>query len=152
MAKGITALTDSSGHQLNTFPIKLPVKAGTANSITPGMLVIKDGSNPGYWKAAATGATISLAVQSGVAISTSTDTAAADGTVTIITAPVIYAKMYALTPANLTTAMFGVKYCLSVSSGAYTVDQGTPTNGFINIVNFDNTTSGLCDVMIPTVW
>ena len=148
MAKLITVFNPLGGEVVPPLPLPLKVKAGAVGSIIPGMPVIADGGNAGYVKAAPDG-TINTALVVGVANSTSTDTVATDGTVTVDAAPVLLCKMFAKTPANLTAAMVLTnKYTLSVSGGAYTMDQGTTTNGFIRLLDFDNVTNGLCTVSI----
>ena len=147
MANVIEVLNDLEGQPTPNFSVTAPVKAGAVGSILPGYLVIVDGGNAGYVKAAADAcASTSLVV--GVASSTSTDTVAADGTVTFVTAPVLFIRIHAKTPANLTAAMVWTdKYILDVSSGAYTLDQGTTTNGIFTIVKYPDTnftTTGVC--------
>ena len=154
MAKTIKVLNQLGGQQVsNTFPLTVPVYAGTAASIKPGMLVITNGAHAGYWKAAADANTDTLTVNAGIATSESTETAAAEGVVTIETAPVMLVSVKAKTPGNLTAAMKGVAFILDVDgSGNYTLDQATSTNGMLNIVDFDNTTDGNCICTLTTHW
>lgn len=134
------------------------VKAGAAASIKPGYLVIEDDGNAGYVKAAADAYASTTSKILGVASSTSTDTASADGILpSITTADKMVCKMYAKTPANLTQAMrFTGKFILDVTAGAYTLDQATTTNGVLKLVDFDGVstspTYGLCTVVISTEW
>ena len=152
MANVIQVINSLEGEQaVPTFTFKLPVKSGTASSILPGYLVIKDGGNAGYVKAAPD-ATASTSVILGVAASTSTETAAADGTVDIITAPTLMVKLKAKTPANLTAAMPFAVYILDVTGGAYTLDQGTTVNGIFRLVSFDNVTDGNCYATLSCNW
>jgi len=152
MASVITVLNALSGGTAKPAQVSLPVKSGTAGSILPGYLVIVDGSNAGYCKAAADGAA-STAVILGVANSTSTETASADGTVTIDTAPVLVVRIKAKTPGSLTAAMkLTDKYILDVTAGAYKLDQATTTNGIFKILDFDNTTDGNCIATLATNW
>lgn len=123
------------------------VKAGTAGSILPGYLVIKDGSNAGYAKAAAD-ATDNTSVILGVAISTSTETAAADGNVNVTWDQNLVVEIYAKTPGSLATSKLLSSYILDVTSGAYKLDEATTTNGFIRLLDYDNTTSGKCIAVI----
>ena len=143
MAKQIQVLNQVGGQPVAVFQKAFEVKAGTAGSILPGMLVIAD-SNAGYVKAAATGCTVS-AVVVGVAVSQSSETAAVDGTVLVECAPILFCKMFATTPANLVRTMqYTNRYTLTVSSSDYTMDQGTTTSGLFRLLDFDNTTTGTC--------
>jgi len=126
----------------------LRVKAGTAASIKPGYLVIKDGSNAGY-VAAAPDATASTAEIIGIAGSTSTDTATADGTVQVITAPSLLVEIFAKTPASLAATMLYDQFILDVTSGNYTLDQATATNGIFRLISYDATT-GRCIATLHT--
>lgn len=153
MAKTIKVLSQLGGQQVvNPFPITVPVKSGTAASIKPGMLVITDNGNAGYWKAAADACSTVLGINMGVATSDSTETAGADGTVTIETAPVLLISIKAKTPGSLTAAMKGIAYILDVSGGDYTLDQGTATAGIFNILDFDNIVDGNCICTLTTHW
>lgn len=133
------------------------VKAGTTESIKPGYLVIEDNGNAGYVKAAANGYDSSVSKVIGIASSTSTETASADGFLpSVTTAAKLIVTLYATTPASLTQAMrlAGVKYALDVSGGSYTLDQGTTSNGIFKLVNFDSSstspTYGLCTCVLNT--
>jgi hypothetical protein len=152
MAATIKVLDSLGATFTNSFITTLKVKAGAAASIKPGYLVIVDGGNAGYVKAAAD-ACDSDAKILGVANSESTDTVVADGVVTIDAAPVLLVAIKAKTPANLTAAMtFTNKYILDVTSGAYTLDQGTTTKGIFTLVSFDNVTDGNCIATLATNW
>lgn len=124
-------------------PEGFKVKSGTTGSILPGYLVTKDGSNAGYVKAAPD-ATDSDSVIIGVAADTSSETASADGNVHVITAPVLLVSLKAKTPGSLATAKLVDKYILDVTSGNYTLDQGTATKGIFRLMSYDNTTDGNC--------
>ncbi len=119
------------------------VKAGTAASIQAGYVVIKDGSNAGYAKAAAD-ACDNTAVILGVATSASTETAAADGYVTVTWDSNLIVEVYAKVPASLATSKLLSSYILDVTSGSYKLDEATTTNGFLRLLSYDNTTSGKC--------
>ncbi len=142
---------------VGSFPVPMPfpplkVKSGTAGSILPGMLVIVDGTNAGYVKAAPTG-TASTSVRVGIAIGTSSETAGADGTITVESSPELVVQMYAATPGNLVTATNLGKYTLDVTSGDYLLDENDTTNGFIRLLSFDNATNGLCTAVISfDIW
>lgn len=144
MAKLIEVVNTLEGNAVPTFQVSVPVKAGAASSIKAGYLVIVDGSNAGYAKAAADGAdTTSLVL--GVAAEDSTETASVDGTVMIQTAPVLLVRIKAKTPGSLTAALkLTNKYALDVTTGDYTLDQGTTSNGIFTLLSYDNTTDGNC--------
>lgn len=144
MASVINVINTVSGQNAEAFQVNAPVYAGTVGSILPGYLVIVDGSHAGYVKAAADGASTSDLVV-GVACSTSTETASADGVVSIISGTTLLVGLKAKTPANLVSTMkWTNKYVLDVTSGSYTLDQGTTSNGIFTLVDYDDTTNGNC--------
>lgn len=153
MSKLIQVVNQIGGQPVATFTKPLEVKSGTSGSILPGYLVIADGSNPGYVKAAADACDTDSVIV-GVANSTSSETASADGTVTVEAAPVLFVKIKAKTPASLVATMrYTNKYILDVTSGNYTLDQGTTTKGLFRLLDFDNTTDGNCLASIDcTLW
>lgn len=153
MANVIKVLNALDGHQVNnTFPLNAKVKSGTTASIQPGYLVIVDGSNAGYVKAAPD-ATDSTSVILGVANAASTETSSADGVVTLDAASVMVVALKAKTPGSLTAAMtFTGKYILDVTSGSYTLDQGGTSNGIFRLISFDDTTNGNCIATLATNW
>lgn len=152
MAKVIQAVGALDGtSNLPTFKQELDVKAGAVGSIKAGYLVIKDAGNAGYVAAAADG-TASTSVILGVALSDSTDTVAADGKVFIATSPTLVVKLFAKTPANLVATMKYDKFVLDVTSGNYTLDQGTTTNGIFRLMSFDNVTNGECYATLACNW
>lgn len=144
MASVIKVASSLGGNPVNTLRVTAPVKSGAAASIKAGYLVIVDGDNAGYCKAAADACdTDSLVV--GVALQDSTDTASADGVVVLASAPQMVVELKAKTPANLVATMkWTNKYILDVTSGAYTLDQGTTTKGIFTLIDYDNTTDGNC--------
>lgn len=123
------------------------VKAGTAASISTGFLVIKDGSNAGYVKAAPD-ATDNTSVIFGVATSNSTETASADGYVTVSWDQNLIVEIFAKVPGSLATSKLNASYILDVTAGAYKLDEATTTNGFIRLLSYDNTTNGKCIAVI----
>ena len=143
MSKTIQVFGQLGGEYVAPLPVTLAVKAGADASIQPGFLVIVDGGNAGYVKAAPDG-TDSDSIVLGVADSVSTDTVGADGTVTLCAAPSNLIKIKAKTPASLVASMKLAKYTLSVSGSDYTLDQGTTTKGIFSLLDFDNTTDGNC--------
>lgn len=151
MAK-IEVLNSLDGNQaVPTYTMNLPVKAGAATSIKRGYLVIKDGSNAGYVKAAADGASTDDVIL-GVAVSDSNDTATADGTVDIATAPTLVVRIKAQTPGNLAaTKLFDV-YTLDVATGEYLLDEDDTTKGIFRLISYDNATDGNCIATLSTNW
>ena len=150
MAKVIEVIGSPEGStQFAALPSALTVKAGTTASIGRGFLVVDDTGNAGYSAAAADG-TASTADILGVANGPSNETASADGVVNIVTAPRIMARMFAKTAGSLTEAMKNDKFILDVTSGNYTFDQATTTNGFIRLIDILDTTTGECLVEIYT--
>lgn len=144
MAKTIQVLQSLGGEATPTFFVSLPVKSGTSASVQPGYPVIADGSNAGYVKAAPDNVT-SADLLAGIANGASTETASADGVVTVEAAPVLVVALKAKTPGSLVSTMkFTNKYTIDLTSGNYTLDQGTTTNGILRLVSFDNTTDGNC--------
>jgi hypothetical protein len=153
MAKIISVINKFGGQQVaNPFPITVPVIAGTTASIKKGYLVITDGGNAGYWKAAPDPTDTDTAINVGVATSDSTETASADGTVTIDTADVMVVSVKAKTPGNLTAAKKGVAWILDVTTGDYTLDQGTSSKGIFNLLDYDDTTNGNCIALLMGHW
>ena len=147
MAKVINVINTTDGQFPKTFNVELKVKSGTTSSILPGYLVIKDGSNAGYAAAAPDGTDTDDTIL-GVAVSTSNETGSADGVVQVVTGPRLLVQIFAKTPGSLATALLLDNYALDVTSGNYTLDQGTTTKGIFRLVSYDNTTSGLCTASI----
>lgn len=144
MAKLIEVVNTLDGKEVPVLQIAVPVKAGAAASIKAGYQVIVDGSNAGYAKAAPDG-TDSTSLTLGVASEDSTETASVDGTVMIYTAPVLLVRIKAKTPGSLVATMkLTNKYALDVTTGNYTLDQGTTSNGIFTLLDYDNTTDGNC--------
>lgn len=128
------------------------VKAGTAASIDEGDLVIPDNSNAGYVRKVADGEVITQAYRVYYAISASTETAGADGTVKVMYAPGMILEGKATTPGNLAQAVIDTKVTVDVST-AITIDENDTTNGFLRIKRpeggaskFD-TTNGIIEVI-----
>lgn len=124
------------------------VKSGAAASIDVGDLVIVDGGNAGYVKKAADGAANS-AEWIGRAVTTSTDTASADGVVTVEFAPSgLVVRGLATTPGNFAQAIKNTRVTLDVSGGVQKVDENDTTNGVLRILAYDTTNSTI-DVVVP---
>lgn len=115
------------------------VKSGSANSITVGDVVIKDTSNTGYVKAKGTGEITSADTIVGVAVTTSTDTATANGVVVVaddLTNQVVKGRTVG-TPAQ---AQVGTIVTItSGADGTQKVNEDNPTNGVAEIIDFDAT-------------
>ncbi len=150
MAKVIRVIGDLTGSRTDVANVPaegFKVKAGTAASIKKGYLVIKDGTNAGYAKAAPDG-TASTSVILGIATGDSTETAAADGNVNVSWMQNLIVEIFANTPGSLATSKLLSSYTLKVSSGSYLLDEATTTNGFIRLLSYDNTTNGKCIAVI----
>ena len=143
MAK-FTNVTGLNGETLT--PKEYTVASGTAASIEPGMVVVITSNNA----AEAANGVDNTADIIGVAASTSTETAAAAGTVLVKRAPVLRAKAVATTPGNLSSSVILTKCTLDVTGTSHTVDENDTTNGFIRILDYDNTTDGNLDIEIIT--
>jgi len=122
------------------------VKSGAAGSINYGDLVRPDDGNPGYVKKGVNADTATLFSTCYYAISTSTDTAAADGTVEVLYCPSMLLKGTATTPANLLQAVIDTRVTLDVAGDAQTIDENDTGTGFMRIqrpvggvANFDTT-------------
>lgn len=151
MAKVIKVLSQLGGQQVaSPFPVTVPVEAGTTASIKPGMLVIT--ANPGYWGAAPDATDTDTLINAGIATSESTETATANGTVTMDTAEVMIVSITARVPGSLATAKRGVAWILYVTGSNYLMDENTSTKGIFNLLEYDNTTDGNCTCLLTTHW
>jgi len=120
--------------------VEKDVKAGASESIKAGEPVIVDSGNAGYVKAPGANVTSSDVVV-GFALSNSTDTASADGTVAvaIVSAGNLF-RGKAKTKSSLAQAKKGTKVVLDYTSSTYTVDESTTTAGLALIVDYNSTT------------
>ena len=151
MAKYIKVISQLAGQQVaSPFPVTVPVEAGTTASIKPGMLVIT--ANAGYWGAAPDGTDTDTLINAGIATSESTETATANGTVTIDTAQVMVVQLFAATPGSLAAASKGVAWVLTVSAAGYLMNESSATKGIFNLLDYDNTTNGYCTCLLTTHW
>jgi hypothetical protein len=122
------------------------VESGAAASISAGDLVIV--GNAGYVATAADGAS-SDDVWVGMALTDSTDTAAADGVVQVMYAPDgLVVRGIPTTPGNLAATILNTFVTLDVAAGVQTVDENDTTKGVLNVVRYD-TTNGTIDVSVP---
>ena len=126
------------------------VKSGAAASIAVGDLVVVDGGNAGYVAGAGNGAA-STSTWIGRAVSTSTDTASADGVVDVEFSPAgLIVRGTPTTPGNLAQAIKGTKVTLDVSGGTQTVDENDTTNGILTVLAYDDTSGEeTIDVVVP---
>ncbi len=109
------------------------VKSGAAASIDEGDIVRLDDGNPGYVKKGANGDTSTLTPVCYLAISASTDTAGADGTVKVIHCPGMILEGTATTPANLLQAVIDTRVTLDVDTSVQYIDENDSTTGFMRI-------------------
>lgn len=127
-----TVLGSLSGHEV--VGVTKDVIAGVVGSIVAGDLVVPDDGNAGYVRLGANGDTSTIALRTYVAVSTSTDTVAADGTVELVWAPNMVLQGTATTPANLIQAVIDTKVTLDVAAGVQTIDENDTTTGFMRIM------------------
>lgn len=136
-----------SGHE----PVskQFDVKSGALTSISAGDLVIVDGSNAGYVKKAADGAS-SSAAWIGRAKTDSTDTVGADGVVTVEFDSVgLVVRGLPTTASNLAQAIKLTRVTLDVSGGGVqTVDENDTSSGVLRVLTYD-TNAGTIDVVVP---
>lgn len=127
---------------------RFQVKSGAAASIKAGEPVIQNtGGDSEYAKSPAANVTTSDTFV-GIATSTSTDTATADGEVYVAcpTFGTIY-RGSAKTTASLATANMLTKVVIDYTSSKYTIDESTVTAGLCLMVGM-NTTDGWVDFMV----
>lgn len=135
--------------------VRKDVKSGTTSSITPGDIFRADDGNAGYVKLGANGDTSTLAPEVFLAISTSTETASADGYVFGLFMKEMVLLGTATTPANLIQAVIDTKVTLDVSAGTQTIDENDTTTGFMRILRpqtgvagFDTTNGRDVEVLV----
>ncbi len=117
-----------------------------ATTILPGEPVIQDPANPSFVIAAPDGAS-NTSEWIGVAATTSTASATADGEVYVIDDPMVVYRANALVPANLVQTMVNTKVVVNLTAGAYTVDESDVTNGVLTVKAID-TANGTVDFRI----
>lgn len=144
MALNFYNVTGLNGETLT--PREADVDAGAAATIETGMSITKAASQ--YVAESSTGAT-SASLIWGIAAGPSDETASVDGTVLYYRAPVLRATCAATTPGNLTAANKYTLVTLDVTGTTHTVDENDTTNGFITILDYDDTTNGNCIVEYP---
>lgn len=124
------------------------VEAGSAATINAGEPVVLDmGGDTEYVTVSGTEVTDGDTFI-GIAVSTSTDTTAADGKVYVAvpSAGTVYRGM-AKTPANLATSQKLTRCVIDYTDPNYTIDTETTTNGIALVVDYD-ATAGWVDFMI----
>ena len=113
-------------------------------AINAGEWVIRDASEPEYVDIAADGAANS-ATWVGVAATTATHTASADGEVWVYDDPNYVFRGLPTTSSNLADTLLNDQVTLDVTAGAHTVDENDTTNGTLRIVGYDSS-AGTIDV------
>ena len=126
---------------------RFDVASGAAGSIAAGDIV--EIAN-GYAATSADGGMAAGNVLSGLALNTSTDTAAADGTVDVLySTNGLIVEGTATTAGNLLTAVLFDKVSLDVAAGVQTVDENAVGSMLIYELESDSATTGLCRVVLP---
>jgi hypothetical protein len=135
--------------------LKKDVKSGTAASIVAGDMVRDDDGNAGYVKLGVNGDTSTLTPRAYLAVSTSTETAGANGSVYVVFCKSMVLEGTATTAANLLQAVIDTKVTLDVSGGVQTIDENDTTTGFMRILRpatgaagFDTTNGRNVDVCV----
>ena len=114
------------------------VASGAVGSITAGDICVYA---DGYWAKSADGG-VASAGKYGLAKSTSTDTASADGLVVMeYSSKGLLIKGDMTTAANLAQGILGDRVTLDVASSIQKVDENDP-NGVLTIVDYDNAVAG----------
>lgn len=115
------------------------VKSGTAASITVGNVVIEDKTNAGYVKAVGTAEVTNEDVVVGGAISTSTETASADGVVMVSDelATQIFRGKTVGTPTQ--AQVNSIVTITSAGDGTQKINEDNATGGVAKIIDFDAT-------------
>lgn len=125
------------------------VKAGADNSIKAGEPVIQNAAGGDEEYVVSPGAAVTTAdTFVGIAVSTSTDTTAADGyvEVAIPTFGTVY-RGQALVKASLADSLRLTKVTMDYTGTKYTIAQSTTASGFCQIVDF-NAYTGEIDFLI----
>jgi hypothetical protein len=125
------------GEKQNTEAHPYAVKTGTAASITVGDIVIEDTTNAGYVKAVGTAEITSEDTIVGVATTTSTETASADGVVMVndeLATQVFEAKTVG-TPAQ--AQVNTIATITSAADGTQKVNEDSTSGGVAKIIDFD---------------
>ncbi len=124
------------------------VKAGAAASIKSGEPVLQNtGGDAEYVVKAAADVTTSDTLV-GIAMTDSTDTASVDGYVDVwIPDGASIIRGYAKTKGSLASTVRLTKVIIDLTSGTFTIDESTTTNGFMLIVDYDADT-GIVDCLV----
>lgn len=126
---------------------KFDVASGTTASIASGQIV--EIAN-GFAAVSADGGMAAGNLLTGLAISTSTETASAAGTVTVLfSTGGLIVEGTATTPANLVAAVLFDKVTLDVSASVQTIDENAAGAMLIYQLDSDSATTGLCRVVLP---
>lgn len=124
------------------------VKAGSAASIKAGEPVIQNtGGDAEYVKVAGASITTSDTFV-GIAMTNSTDTATVDGYVDVwVPDASSVIRGYAKTKGSLASTVRLTKVVIDLTTGTFTIDESTTTNGFMLIVDYDADT-GIVDCLL----
>lgn len=123
------------------------VASGAANSISVGDIV--EIAN-GYAAKSANGGCAAGNILTGLAISESTDTVAADGAVDVLFHPSgLIVEGLATTAANLVTGVIFDKVTLDVAGGTQKVDENDAGALLIYELDSDSATTGVVRVVLP---
>jgi len=124
------------------------VYKGAASTIVAGDIVSVNGGQAGYVLLGAD-ALSSDDTWIGMAVSTSTETVAANGTVQVMYSPAgLILRGTPTTPGNLAQAIIGTKVTLDVNAGVQTVDENDTTKGVMTVIAYDATNETI-DVAVP---
>ncbi len=116
----------------------IPVAAGAVGTIAPGDMVTMAN---GYAAKVADGG-LSAAGHHGMAVSTSTDTVAAAGVVSVVySANGLIVRGAPTTPGNLAIGIIYDRVTIDVAAGVQTVDENDAGNGIATIMGYDDTTN-----------
>lgn len=120
------------------------VKAGAAASIKAGEPVIQNSADANYVKSPGASVTVGAPLFAGIAVTTSDDTVAANGTVYIaMPSPTTVFRGKAKTIASLADTVRLTKVVIDFTTPNYTIDESTTTNGLCQILNYDSTTGSV---------
>lgn len=113
------------------------VKAGSAASIKAGEWVVQNTGGDVEYVTVATDGAANTSTWVGVAATTSTDTAAADGEVYVFDNPDDKFVGKPTTAANLADALLLTQVTLDVSSSDQTIDENDTVNGTLIVKDYD---------------
>lgn len=118
-------------------PISNRYQTKAASAIKAGEWVIKGTSGDVEYVTVAADGAADSAVWVGVAASTDTATATADGYVDVYDDPSYIFRGKVTTGSNLATTVINTKVTLDVTASVQTIDENDTTNGTLFIVGYD---------------